>query len=447
MAKVLTAPMIEALKAGDARKEIPDGGMPGLFLVVQPRCAKNPKGAKSWAYRYRFEGTPKKLTLGGYPLIPLKTARKLAQEAARTIAEGRDPSEEKKAKQAAEVEAARKAKEAAEAPSKHANYDVIDDMHKLIFQFAQKYLMPLSKRHRGEVGRLLGVKQNKNGEWIATEDGGWVLWRWGSRPISSVEKKEAMALLDKVPIDLKVQANRILRALKTMFKWAKARDIIGHSPVADIGAPKREKKRDHVLDDPHLRACWLASYKLDVSTDPFRKGALVRLLMLLLQRRGETAGMRWSELDLENKIWDLPPNRTKNGHRHLVPLPDLAVEILQSIPRKEGSDYVFPTRGKSHIQDYDEIQLALNKGMLEYLRELIPFVLHDLRRSGSTTMQRFEIPTEHTDAVQNHKLKGTTAVYNRYEYFKEKLKALNVYAEFIKGLTGEDERSEQKEAA
>ena len=49
------------------RYELADGG--GLFLVVQP------SGAKSWAYRYRHYGKPRKLTLGPYPLIPLADKR------------------------------------------------------------------------------------------------------------------------------------------------------------------------------------------------------------------------------------------------------------------------------------------------------------------------------------------------------------------------------------
>ena len=59
MAKALTQLAVKAAKPGRERIEIPDGACTGLYLVVQP------SGVKSWALRYRFNGTPKKLTIGG----------------------------------------------------------------------------------------------------------------------------------------------------------------------------------------------------------------------------------------------------------------------------------------------------------------------------------------------------------------------------------------------
>ena len=66
--------------------ELPDGALPGFYLVVQP------SGAKSWAVRYRVAGRPRKLTLGPYPRLTLGDARERARAALRTASEGRDPS-------------------------------------------------------------------------------------------------------------------------------------------------------------------------------------------------------------------------------------------------------------------------------------------------------------------------------------------------------------------
>ena len=69
MAKVLTAKAAESAKPDPTkRREIPDGGLPGLYLVVQPG------GSKSWAVRYRHNGTPRKMTLGQFPQ-PRRCAR------------------------------------------------------------------------------------------------------------------------------------------------------------------------------------------------------------------------------------------------------------------------------------------------------------------------------------------------------------------------------------
>ena len=92
---MLTDIQIKKLALPQSRKELPDGKIPGLYLILQP------SGARSWAVRYRFAGQPKKLTLGPYPAIDLATARKRAQEALGDVAGGKDPARAKKTARAA----------------------------------------------------------------------------------------------------------------------------------------------------------------------------------------------------------------------------------------------------------------------------------------------------------------------------------------------------------
>ena len=80
---MLTDLGIKKLPLPENRKEVPDGKVGGLYLVLQP------SGARSWAVRYRVAGQPKKLTIGPYPAIGLATARKRAQEAIGDVAGGR----------------------------------------------------------------------------------------------------------------------------------------------------------------------------------------------------------------------------------------------------------------------------------------------------------------------------------------------------------------------
>src|ERR1700678_3323799 len=108
MAKDLTVKAIEALKPGAVRREVPDGHTRGLFYVLQPT------GAASWAYRYRFAGKTKKLTLGPYPALDLKASRQMASEAAQTLARGDDPAAAKQVAKVTARTAAVEAKRAAE---------------------------------------------------------------------------------------------------------------------------------------------------------------------------------------------------------------------------------------------------------------------------------------------------------------------------------------------
>ena len=87
----LTDAAIRAVEPPAKRREIPDGKVTGLYLVVQP------SGLKSWALRYRVEGAPKKLTIGGYPDLAVAAAREKALEALRHIASGKNPAADKRA--------------------------------------------------------------------------------------------------------------------------------------------------------------------------------------------------------------------------------------------------------------------------------------------------------------------------------------------------------------
>lgn len=91
MARALTVKTVEAAQPDpEKRLEIPDAGLSGLYLVVQP------SGTKSWALRYRLAGKPAKLTLGRWPVMGLAAARAAAAEAVQRVEHGDDPALAKK---------------------------------------------------------------------------------------------------------------------------------------------------------------------------------------------------------------------------------------------------------------------------------------------------------------------------------------------------------------
>src|SRR5215831_7270846 len=79
----LTTKFLENVKPAATRREIPDAGCRGLYLIVQPT------GRKAWAVRYRFKGETRKLTLD--PGLTLAEARKAATAALHELERGHDP--------------------------------------------------------------------------------------------------------------------------------------------------------------------------------------------------------------------------------------------------------------------------------------------------------------------------------------------------------------------
>ena len=58
-------------------------------------------------------------------------------------------------------------------------------------------------------------------------------------------------------------------------------------------------------------------------------------------RTGEVLGARWSEIDLDNKIWVVPAARMKVGKEHRVPLAAPVLALLRALPREKNNDLVF----------------------------------------------------------------------------------------------------------
>jgi hypothetical protein len=85
----LTDTSIRSAKSGEKPIRLFDGG--GLYLEVSPA------GSKMWRLKYRFDGKEKRLAFGVYPEAPLAKAREKRDEARKLLANGIDPSEQRKA--------------------------------------------------------------------------------------------------------------------------------------------------------------------------------------------------------------------------------------------------------------------------------------------------------------------------------------------------------------
>jgi len=51
--------------------------------------------------------------------------------------------------------------------------------------------------------------------------------------------------------------------------------------------------------------------------------------------------MRWPEIDVDKKTWNVPANRMKAGREHRVPLSPRAVTILHKLEKLKVNDFVF----------------------------------------------------------------------------------------------------------
>src|SRR5262249_11793930 len=154
--------------------------------------------------------------------------------------------------------------------------------------------------------------------------------------------------------------------------------------------------RQRVLTNSEIALLWRAT------EDLYPAGAFARLLLLTAVRRSEAARMAWSEVDLDNALWVIPAPRTKTGAAHEVPLSDLAVDLLRSIPRFTGGDFVFSTTGgRSGIRSFGLYKNAIDVRATG----LTDWRFHDLRRTARTNLASLGVPPFIAELILGHQQK------------------------------------------
>jgi integrase len=380
MAKALTQVAIDNLKSGTARREIPDGKESGLYFVIQPT------GRMAWALRYRFNGRPRKLTIGSYPSTSLAKARAEAARAKVSISDGIDAAATKRAATAAKKTEGR------------AN----DQVDKVVAAFINLYARPNTRDWR-ETERLLAEFAKA----------------WKERLLREIGKPDIHRVLDAIVArGAPVTANRKFAQLRKMCRWAVSRGIIEHSPCDGIDPPSAEKSRDRVLDADEIRLVWRAADDLGF---PF--GPIVKLLVLTGQRRSEVGGMEWREIDLEKSIWTIPAQRSKNKRQHALPLSPQAIEIIERLPKFSGSRFVF-SPGETAPSGFSRAKTRLD-GFIAKLNgggAIPPWILHDIRRSVASGLAALGINLPVIERCLNHvsgSFAGIVGVYQKHNFSDE----------------------------
>jgi hypothetical protein len=283
MAKMLTVAAIQRLRAGKRRREIPDGGSPGLYLIIQPT------GKKSWAMRFRRpSGKSAKLTLGpvdlsglevdddpviGSPLT-LVSARRLAAQIHHERARGRD------------VVAAQH-REKLERKARGGK-----DFAQAANDFVERYAMRKQRRWH-ETARLLGLRPAYDGPGLVLIPRG-LADRWRDRPITEIDSDDIHGIVDEArergmpglekrtdgPSEARARA--MFSTLSGMFAWLveKGRRL-RVNPVIGVGRPETSRARDRVLSEAEIIAFWKAA-----SAERVEFGVPLKLLLLTGCRRG-----------------------------------------------------------------------------------------------------------------------------------------------------------------
>jgi integrase len=401
----LTDRGIAALKPKADRYEIWEDGRTGLGIRVSPA------GRKSWVYMYRFGGKPRRMTLGAYPVLGLAKVRVKHAQAKEQMEKGIDPG-------SVHVETRRAERQA----------ETVKD---LADEYLEKWAKP-RKRSAAEDERILNHD---------------VLPTWGRRKARDITRRDVILLLDRiVERGAPIQANRTLAVVRKMFNFAVGRDILDATPAAMVKAPAKENQRERTLSTDEIKTLWVGLDKAGVG---LAICLALRLELATAQRKGEVAGARVAEFDLDENVWTIPAERSKNGKAHRVPLSSFAVEIIKQaialadsqaqaraqrcgLTEPDKPEWLFPSPRVGRPITPESINHALrNAREVIGIEDVTP---HDLRRSAASAMASLGINRLVISKVLNHVETGVTAVYDRHGYDQEKRHALDTWAGHLESI-------------
>jgi integrase len=341
--------------------EVGDAVQRGLRLYVSTR------GDLGWRVRYRYPkgplGKPRVLCLQSG--ITLEQARKLASDAFFKLSQGVDPAAERKA----DIKTQQEQKQRESLTSVRTIFDSFMDMEGKKLRTA---------RERQQIHERL------------------IYPTLGGIQVDAITKSLMTGLLDKIVKENGERtADVVLAAVNRVLNWHEGRADDFVNPLRKM-KPRRKPKehtRDRFLTDDEIRAVWNAA------SGTF--GAVVRVLLLTGARRSEVNEMRWSEID--GDLWTLPAPRSKSKRKVIRPLSKAALAVINSMPRIEGSPYVFTGR-------YN-FPFAMNKtGPLQALRDacpnqfMEPWTIHDLRRTFVGKLIEQEVRVDIREMLLGHTL-------------------------------------------
>src|SRR5690349_16381664 len=338
---------------------------------------------------YRLAGAGSRLrkyTIGPYGRITLPMARAQAQKIFAARLDGRDPAEEKKQSRRRLV------------------VDRIDD---LVERFIQEHVSRVGTRKR-----LTNLLRRD------------VIPYWGTKSIHEIKKRDVSDLVSLIAERNANASYRLLKTLKTFFRWCIGRAVIDFSPAEGLSTGYRETSRDRVLTDQELAAVILGARQM-----PHPYGGMVELLALTGQRREEVTQLRWHELDEQARTWTIPGSRTKNKKAHIV---HLSEPVWGVIARAPGDDLVFGTSRGKRFQAFAKGKRALDKRC-----GITGWRLHDLRRTIVSGMARLGVAPHVADKILNHQggtISGVAAVYQRHDFLAERKEALDRWGAHVEQI-------------
>jgi integrase len=390
----LTNTQVKQAKPKDKIYKLSDGD--GLQLRIMPN------GSKQWLLDY-FKPYNKKRTsisLGSYPEVSLANARKKRVSAKELLAKDIDPKEYK------------------------------DDKHR-------EQLLSASNTFKSVATDWFAIKKTTVAEVTAKS-----LWRkfenhvfpkLGHRPIDKILAPEAIEALKPLAAKGNLETTgKIIGHLNNVMNHAVNTGILHHNPLSGIRSAFQTPK---VTNMATIRPHELGQLMKDISYASIKLGTrcLIEWQLHTMTRPSESAKAKWSEIDLENKLWVIPAERMKMRLEHKVPLSPQAIEILLRLKPLSGDrTHLFP----SYIDHHKHCNVESANKALSRMGYKNRLVAHGLRALASTTLNEQGHDSDVIEAALAHVDKNEVRrAYNRADYLERRRVLMCWWSQHIETAT------------
>jgi integrase len=411
----------------------------GFGLVVTK------SGHRSFVYQYYAERQYRRMTLGDANKINLADARKLAKARQGDVAKGENPLDERRAAEAAAEEERRKAATAVTCTLQAIAEDYLTRECGLKRDADGKVMRDAKGNAVFEGGKIRSARLR----FRAFER--WIFPKAGKQQIDDIGRTEIAALLDGVEKDSEGGpsiAHSVLAYLSKLFNWYASRTDRFRSPIVrGMGRVKpKERAGKRILDDQEVRDLWAGLDAANKAGDlPSCYARFARTLLLTALRRTEAAKASWQEIsylrreDYQGDVLTVPAQRMKGNVDHAAPLTPVVLALIGERPKKDAKvrPFVFSTtNGVRPFSGFSKAKAALDRHINKLRKAdgrepMPPWVLHDLRRTAKTLMQRAGVRPDISERVLAHAIPGVQGVYDRYGYLPEKGEALDKLAALV----------------
>jgi integrase len=285
----------------------------GLYLQVTPT------GARSWLLRYERGGRERAMGLGPVDDFTLEEARERARKARQLLKDGIDPLDARK------DERVKQTSEKALAAAADFNFK----------ECVEQYYKFHSRKWNNAKHSAQFLSTMKMYAYPAL----------GKLPVAAIDKALVLKAIEPIWYSKTETASRVRGRIEAVLDFAKTRGYrTGENPATwDGNLVHALPARNTIAKVQHHAALPFPDVPNFMTELAAREGVAARALeftILNASRTGEVIGSRWSEINLDSKLWTIPAARMKAKKEHRVPLTGRSLEILKALPR-EG-DFVFP---------------------------------------------------------------------------------------------------------